>query len=216
MQTDLPSHPLCLGCFSLSFTTPPSSTSTSAAAKPAPYLRESPALHLTDSTVYSAIKTQPIKGNGSAARHWRGGQSCRERGYKSLWCRPWTEGPDSWAGGLELSEFTRGPSQKHWWFMSLYSRPLGECVFECALCSCFGKKEDSSFSLFFPNMSFAWSCDWLHFYEMPLFRCEDATSCRQYYLVLVIPMLSSQTLIIFLPCLEFPKEKTLNIWGCCN
>lgn len=49
---------------------------------------DSPALHLADSNVYSAIKTQPIKGNGSTARHWRGGRSCKESGYKSLWCRP--------------------------------------------------------------------------------------------------------------------------------
>lgn len=115
---------------------------------------DSPALHRTDSNVYSAIKTQPIKGNGSAARHWRGGPSCRERRYKSLWCRPGSEDPDSWAAGLELSEFTGTPSQKRWWFMCVHCRPLGERALESALC--FGKKWERSLSVSsIPSWSFA-------------------------------------------------------------
>lgn len=45
----------------------------------------------SDWTVYSAIKTQPIKGNGVCCQILTGGGggcSSREIGYKSLWCRP--------------------------------------------------------------------------------------------------------------------------------
>lgn len=50
----------------------------------------SPAFHLSRMFLLQ-LKTQPLKGNGWAARHWKGAQI--STGYKLLWCRPRSEGP---------------------------------------------------------------------------------------------------------------------------
>lgn len=77
------------------------------------------------------------------------------------------------------------------------------------------RKKTAAFLSSFPNMSFVWSCDWLHIYKMPFFSSTAVKmqkTCGQYYFrLLVIPLLSSQTPIIYQQicsyALNFRKKK---------
>lgn len=75
-------------------------------------LSASPALHLTDSNVYSAIKTQPIKGNRFECQtHCRGaGGGLELQGeFISRFDADWR---------VWRSRFQSWESQKNWWFMA--------------------------------------------------------------------------------------------------
>jgi len=113
-------------------------------------------LHPTDSNVYSAIKTQPIKGDVSGARLWRGARSCREGSYKSLRCRPESEEPDSWAGGSELSEFTgtRSQSADDSWASLLTADHSGSAWWSVYWACALGREETAAF--LYPPQSFVW------------------------------------------------------------
>ena len=90
-----------------------SSTLLSTAAKCSPYLSGDPAMRPTDSDVYPAIKTQPIKGNASAARHEGQSSGEREGGYKLLWCRL-RSGLKAWIPPLVLGALEMQSCGSYW------------------------------------------------------------------------------------------------------
>lgn len=150
MQTDKPidltSHPPVPPhphpCFSPS--PPPSSTTSSTAAQPSS-LSDSYALHETDSNVYSAIKTQPIKGKRVGCQTPARGSELQgefiNRFDADCSLKAQIPEPEDWSWASSPEE----PSQKPWWFIGLCCKPLGECVLGCVQSGCIGKKETAAF-----------------------------------------------------------------------